>query len=53
MLEKQEAVQRMQDFIEFNLNDNITLADLSKISMYSPWYSYRLLKQYTNLTPSN
>ena len=53
MLEQQEAVQRMQDFIEFNLNDNITLADLSKISMFSPWYSYRLLKQYTSLTPSN
>ena len=53
MLEQQEAVQRMQDFIEANLNDNITLADLSKVSMFSPWYSYRLLKQYTNLTPSN
>ena len=53
MLEQQEAVQRMQDFIEANINDNITLADLSKVSMFSPWYSYRLLKQYTNLTPSN
>ena len=53
MLEQQEAVQRMQDFIETNINDTITLADLSKVSMFSPWYSYRLLKQYTNLTPSN
>ena len=53
MVEQLEAVQRMQDFIEVNLNDNITLSDLSKVSMFSPWYSYRLLKQYTNLTPSN
>lgn len=53
MVEQQEAVQRMQDFIEINLNDNITLADLAKASLFSPWYSYRLLKQWTNLTPSN
>lgn len=52
MLEQQEAVQRMQDFIEMNLYQKITLTDLAKVSLFSPWYSYRLLKQWTNLTPS-
>ena len=42
MLEQIEAVQRMQDYIETHLSENITLAALSKASFYSPWYSYRL-----------
>lgn len=42
MQEQKEAVQRMQDFIEANINEKITLADLSKVSLFSPWYSYRL-----------
>ena len=37
-----EAVQRMQDYIKANLDNNITTADLAKVSRYSPWYSYRL-----------
>lgn len=53
MREQVEAVQRMQDYIHLHLSENITLADLSKASMFSPWYSYRLFKQYTNLTPAD
>ena len=30
MIDQQEAVQRMQDYIEKNLNENITLSDLQK-----------------------
>lgn len=48
-----EAVQRMQDYIETHLSENITTADLSKVSFYSPWYSYRLFLQWTNLTPAD
>ena len=47
------AVQRMQDYIEKHLNENITLSDLSKVSLFSPWYSYRLFKEYTNYTPAD
>lgn len=47
------AVQRMQDYIEDHLDEVVTLAHLSRVSMYSPWYSYRLFKQYTNLTPAD
>lgn len=42
----------MQDFIEANLSENITLADLAKASLFSPWYSYRLFTQWTGLTPA-
>lgn len=47
------AVQRMQDYIEKHVNENVTLADLSRVSLFSPWYSYRLFKEYTNLTPGD
>ncbi|MEG0308495.1 MAG: AraC family transcriptional regulator [Clostridium sp.] len=53
MQEQIEAVQRMQDYIEDNINDNITLSDLSKVSLFSPWYSYRLFSKWINLTPSD
>lgn len=47
-----EAVQRMQDYIQKNLDENITMADLARAAMYSPWYSYRLFIQFLNMTPS-
>ena len=53
MDEKIIAVQRMQDFIEKNLYNEITLLDLSKVSLFSPWYSYRIFKEYTGLTISD
>lgn len=50
MKEQIIAVQRMQEYIEEHIQDNITLAALSNISLFSPWYSYRLFKQYTGLS---
>ena len=47
------AVQRMQDFIEKNLCNEITLLDLSRVSLFSPWYSYRIFKEYIGLTISD
>lgn len=52
MKEQILAVQRMQDYIEEHYNSEITLADLSKVSLFSPWYSYRLFRQYIGLTPA-
>lgn len=48
-----EAVQRMQDYIEMHLSENITLADLSKVSLFSPWYSYRLFTTYVGISPAD
>lgn len=50
MKEQILAVQRMQDFIEKHLEGDISLSDLSKVSMFSPWHSYRLFSEYTGLT---
>jgi AraC-like DNA-binding protein len=47
-----EAVQRMQDYIKANLDNNITTADLANVSRYSPWYSYRLFADLLHMTPA-
>ena len=52
MKEQILAVQRMQDYIGEHLDKDITLSELARISLFSPWYSYRLFRQYTGLTPS-
>ena len=44
------AVQRMQEYIEAHLDQEIDLAQLSRVSLFSPWYSYRLFKEHTGLT---
>ena len=52
MDERIVAVQRMQDYIENNLDQNISIADLSKAAGYSPWYSYRLFHSLLYMTPA-
>ena len=52
MREQTLAVQRMQDYIEQNKTMEITLSDLAKVSLFSPWYSYRLFRDYLGLTPT-
>lgn len=53
MKEQILAVQRMQEYIETHLEEEITLADLSEVSLFSPWHSYRLFRLHTGLTPSD
>ena len=52
MKEQTLAVQRMQDYIEVNLAKDISLSDLAQVSLFSPWYSYRLFRDYLGLTPT-
>ena len=52
MDERIEAVQRMQDYIEKNLAEDISLADLAKAAGYSPWYAYRLFQSLLHMTPA-
>lgn len=52
MKEQIEAVQRMQEYIDAHLPEEITLADLAAASCYSPWHAYRLFREYTGLTPA-
>lgn len=53
MNEQVEAVQRMQDYIGTHLSENITLADLSRASCYSPWHSHRLFYRYIGVSPAD
>lgn len=46
------AVQRMQDYMLTHYTEDITLADLARAAMFSPWYAYRLFRQYTGRTPA-
>ena len=52
-MNKIEAVRNMQTYIENHLDEKISLADLSKVSCYSPWYSYRIFIEILNTTPSD
>ena len=53
MQEKILAVQKMQEYIDQNLSEVITLTALAKVSLFSPWYSYRIFKEFTGLTPAD
>lgn len=53
MKEQIEAVQRMQDYIKAHLSENITLDDLAKVAMFSPWYARRIFVLLLGVTPSD
>ena len=46
------AVQRMQDYIQGNMEREISLSDLARAALFSPWYSYRLFRDQLGLTPT-
>lgn len=48
------AVQKMQNYIKEHTNDNeINMASLAEIALYSPWYSRRLFMEYVGMTPAD
>jgi AraC family transcriptional regulator len=49
--EKIEAVQKMQDHIESNLRQPISMAALARAAGYSPWHSARLFREVTGRAP--
>ncbi|MCH5153965.1 MAG: helix-turn-helix transcriptional regulator [Clostridiales bacterium] len=53
MQEQIEAVQRMQDYIAQHITENITLTDLAKVAMFSPWYARRIFILHTGVSPSD
>ncbi|MDD6212497.1 MAG: AraC family transcriptional regulator [Clostridiales bacterium] len=52
MKEQILAVQRMQDYIADHLEKEITLSDLARVSLFSPFHSHRLFREHTGLTPA-
>ena len=49
--EKINAVQRMQDYILAHYQEEITLQDLAKAAMYSPWHALRAFSELIGKTP--
>jgi AraC-like DNA-binding protein/predicted transcriptional regulator YdeE len=45
------AVQRMQEYIEEHIMEEITLSELSKVAGYSQWHSARIFKKLLNKAP--
>ena len=52
MAEQVLAVQRMQDYIEKHKTEEISLSDLARASLFSPWYAFRLFRNVLGLTPA-
>lgn len=50
-LDNVQAVQRMQDYIEQNIQNPITLRDLSRSAGYSPFHCARIFKELTGRAP--
>ena len=46
------AVQKMQDYIEVHLTEEITLAALAECCNFSPWYAHRLFREHTGYAPA-
>ena len=53
MKEQVLAVQRMQEYIELHLEEEISMAEMARAVQYSPWHAIRLFRQYTGLTPAD
>lgn len=50
-MEKIMAVQRMQEYIMAHYREDITLEQLAKAAMYSPWHAIRAFSELTGKTP--
>ncbi|MDR1794718.1 MAG: AraC family transcriptional regulator [Erysipelotrichaceae bacterium] len=50
-LAKAQAVRHMQEYIEENLAEQITLFALAREAGYSPWHSAKMFHEYTGLSP--
>lgn len=52
MQDKVVAVQRMQDYIEEHLCEEIAFSGIAKASLFSPWYARRIFLELTGVTPA-
>lgn len=53
MTDKTEAVQRMQSYIEKHCTEEISFAKLGEVALFSPWYSARIFRELTGMTPAD
>lgn len=50
-MEAAKTVQKLQVYMEKNLNKPITLKELAEVAGYSPWHMSRVFKEVTGKTP--
>lgn len=50
-IEAAKTVQKLQEYMENNLNKHITLKELAEVAGYSPWHMSRVFKEFTGKTP--
>ena len=53
MTDKTKAVQKMQDYIESHITEEITLSGIAKAAHFSPWYSAKIFKEKTGFSPAD
>ena len=53
MDERTAAVQRMQDYISVHLCEEITMADIARAAVFSPWYARRLFIEMLHMSPAD
>ena len=49
--EKYSAVRRMQEYIMAHYQEEVTLPDLAKAALYSPWHALRAFSELVGKTP--
>ncbi|MFU8794144.1 MAG: helix-turn-helix domain-containing protein, partial [Dethiobacteria bacterium] len=49
--DKIAAVRKMQDYMEDNLHNSISLSQLARAAGHSQWHSSRIFKEITGKTP--
>lgn len=49
--EKARAVRRMQEYIMAHYQEEVTLPDLAKAALYSPWHALRAFSELVGKTP--
>ena len=49
--EKRSAVRRMQEYIMAHYQEEVTLPDLAKAALYSPWHALRAFSELVGKTP--
>lgn len=52
-MEKVKAVQRMQDYIEVHLCEELSFEEIAKVSLFSPRHARRLFLELTGVTPAD
>ena len=52
MEDTRKTVRSMQDYINEHIADDISPADLARVSNFSPWYARKLFIRHLGMTPA-